>query len=152
MAAFIADSNRWYAISRYFVLKTGEPTPINVSMTPGRQDASNTQSTVWFSPGDTPIDPTQFNFQLYPITNPPNGSYLIRQQQIPTGFLRGTHNYGDVTNCTDAVPPIDCTNGARLNPSIDFGSVWTFEGVGDGSGSFYMYNAQNGSSWRIDLW
>ena len=89
-------------------------------------------------------------WQFYPVTSPANGTYVLRSQLHIGGFLHSVKDFGDESPCTAL--GWDCSTSARLGTFIDLNSVWKFTDSLDGTHSFYISNAANGSTYHLDLW
>jgi len=89
-------------------------------------------------------------WQFYPVTSPANGTYVLRPHLHIGGFLRSVAVTGTSTSCMAL--GWDCSTSAGLAPTIDLNSAWTFTNPLDGTDSFYMSNAANGSTYHLDLW
>lgn len=148
----LSDSScSWYQISRF-------PTQ-NASLTAyvAQNEVGDPDTTVFLAPDDG-TNLNYFRWQLFPSTSDPSPpSYVMRPWSAPGGYLNAFRDYSDpAKNCSQqAGVIINCNTTAHLLPIIDLGALWNITptaDVADGTATFYMSNAQNGSSWRLDLW
>jgi len=143
----------WYYIPTY--TPQGIPAPYNNSLTAyiRNNESPDPYTTVFFSP-DNGANGNNFKWQLLSVRNPPNGSYILRSQAIIGGFLSSFDDRGpDTTSakCSTQLG-VNCSAGVRLCPYINLNSVWNVTATGDGTDTFYMSNAQNGSGYHFDTW
>lgn len=142
-----ADPNTWYKISILAQPPVVQWTNISLT-TPNEADGGANTTSTYLSPNTNNTD--HFSWQLYPVANPPNGTYLLRPKTAIGGFM---HAWSPVPNVTACIArDWDCSIGIDLVPTVGFDAVWTFTTVLDGTNSFYITNAANGSTYHLDLW
>lgn len=91
---------------------------------------------------------TKAQWQLYPVSQSVNGSYLLRPRVDPNGWLAAwTKKVNDPACVAEGV---DCTRLANLWPNFAGNGVWTFTSD-HSTGSYYLTDAEDGGSY-LDLW
>jgi len=152
-----------HVLAPHITLRLTNPpgyTIITQPIPPNNPNWDNTSLTT-FEPGNdftstffAPISNlTLDKWQFYPVTSPANGTYVLRPQLHIGGFLRSVSVTGISKDLSDCMAlGWDCSTSAGLATTIDLNSVWTFTNPLDGTDSFYMTNAANGSTYHLDLW
>jgi len=76
---------------------------------------------------------------------------MLRPRVDPNGWLATWVARVNDPSCT-AANNTDCTIRAALWPNLAGNGVWTFQNAEDGTNSFFLSDAQEGSSYHLDLW
>lgn len=133
--------SRWYTITSYVNFHTSN----NASLEPYWPGGVTKDSVSLNNNGNL----TKAQWQLYPVSQPANGSYLLRPRVDPDGWLgTWTQTFNDPTCAAEGV---DCTRLANLWPNFAGNGVWTFTSD-ETTGSYFLTDAQDGGSSYLDLY
>lgn len=91
---------------------------------------------------------TKLQWQLYPVSQPVNGSYMLRPRVDPNGWLATW--IAETNDQACATVNVACFIRANLWPNLADNGVWTFKNAEDGTNAFFLSDEREGSSYQLD--